>query len=127
MNAIFNIDPLSAVSVYEQIINQVKRYVLIGLISEGDQLPSVRSMSIRLGINPNTVQKAYLELEREGIASSVPGKGCFVREGAKDKLKELYLGEDGRFSELVKELKASGFSYQELCNIIKTVYGRANL
>ena len=95
---------------------------MTGLISEGEQLPSVRMLSISLGINPNTVQKAYLELEREGVSLSVPGKGCFVSKGARQRLKKSCLGEDGAFSKLVRELKASGFSVDELSCAIKSIF-----
>ena len=95
---------------------------MTGLISEGEQLPSVRMLSISLGINPNTVQKAYLELEREGVSLSVPGKGCFITKGSRQRLKKSCLGEDGAFSKLVRELKASGFSVDELSCAIKSIF-----
>ena len=59
----FHIDPLSRKPVYEQIIDQMERFVLTGLMKPGTQLPSVRSLSMELSINPNTIQKAYSELD----------------------------------------------------------------
>jgi GntR family transcriptional regulator len=122
----FIIDPLSATPVYEQLVNQVKRYVLVSLISEGEQLPSVRAMSLQLGINPNTVQKAYIELESMGITASVPGKGCFVTIGARQRLKNSCLGSDGSFGRLVNELKNSGFTEEELISAVKGIFEGRN-
>ncbi|BBM87172.1 GntR family transcriptional regulator [Candidatus Uabimicrobium amorphum] len=70
----------SAVPIYQQIIDQVKRAVAIEKLSPGDQLPSVRALSKKLTINPNTVTKAYGELVREGIAESRSGRGLFIIE-----------------------------------------------
>ena len=59
----FEINAMSRSPVYEQLIEQVERYILLGLLREGDQLPSVRALSGELSINPNTIQKAYGELD----------------------------------------------------------------
>ena len=71
----FRIDGMSRTPVYEQIIEQVEKLITLGIMSPGDQLPSVRSLSIELSVNPNTIQKAYSELDAKGIAHSVPGRG----------------------------------------------------
>ena len=63
---------------YEQLIDNVKNLILMGELSPDEKLPSVRSLARELGINPNTIQKAYAELERRGITYSVPGRGSFV-------------------------------------------------
>lgn len=64
--------------IYEQLIDQIMDLVLHGVMQAGEQLPSVRSLAGELAINPNTIQKAYAELERRGITYSVPGRGSFV-------------------------------------------------
>lgn len=64
--------------IYEQIKNGLKRLIVTGALKEGDKLPSVRSLATELAINPNTIQKAYNELENEGYIYSVPGKGSFA-------------------------------------------------
>ena len=74
----FQIDNMSRTPVYEQIITQVEKFILGRLLSAGDQLPSVRSLSVELSVNPNTIQKAYGELDVRGIVTTVPGRGCFV-------------------------------------------------
>ena len=76
------IDRLSRVPVYEQVIDGIKREILAGILSAGDRLPSVREMSLSLSINPNTIQKAYAELDRRGIIVTYPARGAFVAEDA---------------------------------------------
>lgn len=93
----FTIDVMSRVPVYEQLIKQVEDQVLKGIMKEGDKMPSVRSLSMELSTNPNTIQKAYMELDRRGILVSVPGKGSFISAEAlkivgnqsKEKLSDL--------------------------------------
>ena len=85
----FRIDPLSRQPVYEQLIDQMEQFVLLDILPADTQLPSVRSLSLELSINPNTIQKAYSELDNRGIIYSVPGIGCFVSPSAKTVLTEL--------------------------------------
>jgi GntR family transcriptional regulator len=75
----FHLDPHSGVAPYLQIVQQVKRALRLGLLEVGDQLPTMREVIAQITINPNTVFKAYRELEREGLVSSRPGAGTFVR------------------------------------------------
>lgn len=74
----FHLDDHSGVPPYLQIVQQVKQALRLGMLSEGDRLPTVREVVERLVINPNTVLKAYRELEHEGLVSSRPGQGTFV-------------------------------------------------
>ena len=74
----FSLDTRSGVSPYLQVVHQVRRALRLGLLSEGDQLPTVKDVVARLAINPNTVLKAYRELERDGLVSARPGVGTFV-------------------------------------------------
>ena len=97
--------------IYEQIKNGLKRLIVTGALKEGDKLPSVRSLATELAINPNTIQKAYNELENEGYIYSVPGKGPFA-ERRKEELKH-------RFRELAAELRYLGTSQQELMELLK--------
>jgi GntR family transcriptional regulator len=69
--------------IYEQIVSQIERYIVLGVLKENEQLPSVRQIAFDLGINPNTIQRAYTELERMGIIISVVGKGSFVTNNTK--------------------------------------------
>jgi GntR family transcriptional regulator len=74
----FHLDSRSGVSPYLQIVHQVRHALRLGLLSEGDQLPTVKDVVARLAINPNTVLKAYRDLEREGLVRPRPGQGTFV-------------------------------------------------
>jgi GntR family transcriptional regulator len=74
----FHLDPRSGVAPYLQIVQQVRQALLLGLLSEGDQLPTVKQVVAKVVINPNTVLKAYRDLEREGLVAPKPGVGTFV-------------------------------------------------
>lgn len=74
----FHLDTASGVSPYLQLVKQVRRALRLGLLKEGDQLPTVKEVVGRLAINPNTVLKAYRELEHEGLVGARPGVGTFV-------------------------------------------------
>src|SRR3989442_810861 len=75
----FHLDAHSGVATYLQIVQQVKQALRLGLLEVGDQLPTVREVVAQITINPNTVLKAYRELEREGLVASRPGQGTFVQ------------------------------------------------
>jgi GntR family transcriptional regulator len=74
----FHLDSRSGVSPYLQIVQQVRQALRLGLVREGDQLPTVKEVVAQLAINPNTVLKAYRELEHEGLVAARPGVGTFV-------------------------------------------------
>ena len=74
----FHLDSRSGVSPYLQVVHQVRQALRLGLLSEGDQLPTVKDVVARLLINPNTVLKAYRELEHDGLVAARPGIGTFV-------------------------------------------------
>ena len=74
----FHLDPRSGVSPYLQLVQQVRQAMRLGLLHEGDQLPTVKNVVAQLAINPNTVLKAYRELERDGLVAARPGVGTFV-------------------------------------------------
>lgn len=74
----FHLDHRSGVAPYLQLVQQVKNALKLGILQVGDQLPTVRAVVTSLTINPNTVLKAYRELEREGLVASRPGQGTFV-------------------------------------------------
>jgi GntR family transcriptional regulator len=74
------IDPSSGLPIYLQIINQLKYSIAMEAVKSGDQLPSVRELASQLRVNPNTVAKAYIELEREGIVFTKRGEGTYVSD-----------------------------------------------
>jgi GntR family transcriptional regulator len=74
----FHLDGRTGVSPYQQLVHQVRHALRLGLLEEGDQLPTVKDVVAALAINPNTVLKAYRELEHEGLVSARPGVGTFA-------------------------------------------------
>jgi GntR family transcriptional regulator len=78
----FYLDSRSGLAPYLQLISQVRRAILLGFLVEGDQLPTVKSVVATLAINPNTVSKAYRELEYQGLVTARSGVGTFVAESA---------------------------------------------
>jgi len=75
----FHLDQRSGLPMYLQIVQQVKEALRLGLLDVGDQLPTVREVVAATAINPNTVAKAYRELERDGLVSATPGRGTFIQ------------------------------------------------
>ncbi|MBS2531658.1 GntR family transcriptional regulator [Catenulispora sp. NF23] len=74
----FHLDPRSGVAPYLQLVQQVQQALLLGLLSEGDRLPTVKQVVEKVTINPNTVLKAYRQLEQDGLVAPKPGVGTFV-------------------------------------------------
>ena len=102
--------------IYDQIADNFRRQIRAGVLRCGDKLPSVRELSAQLTINPNTIQRAYRELEQEGWIESAPGKGSFVR--SIDRSGEVKLL--NTFDETVRELLKQGVTAEEL---IKRITG----
>lgn len=100
--------------IYEQVRDGLRRLIVSGAIADGERLPSVRQLAGQLAINPNTIQRAYNELEAEGYAASVPGKGSFAVRGARtqDDARRRELSE--RLRETAAELRAMGVSRSEI-------------
>ncbi|MDF6018630.1 GntR family transcriptional regulator [Streptomyces sp. JH34] len=80
----FHLDARSGVAPYLQLVHQVRRAMRLGLLFEGDRLPTVKDVAARVAINPNTVLKAYRELEYEGLVAKKPGVGTFVSSTLSD-------------------------------------------
>jgi len=81
-NAMIRIDEKSMLPIYEQIVHRIKELISRGVLQPEEKMPSVRELASRLLVNPNTVAKAYQELERQGVIVSVRGKGVFVAKPA---------------------------------------------
>ena len=76
--SVISVDTRDRKPIYEQLTDNIKNLVLRGILSPDEQLPGVRTLAVELAINPNTIQKAYAELERQGIIYSIQGRGSFV-------------------------------------------------
>ncbi len=99
--------------IYEQIKEKLRHMILSGAMKEGEKLPSVRELAGELAINPNTIMRAYRELEAEGFVCTVQGKGCFVSSlGAVDEGHKKMLQE--KFQRAARELLLLGMRVEEL-------------
>ena len=102
---------------YAQITDNIRQQISGGVLVQGDKLPSVRELAVELSINPNTIQRAYRQLEMEGWIATVPGKGCFVCgcpiSDPQEEVRVL-----NTFEETVGKLLAMGYTRQELAQKI---------
>jgi GntR family transcriptional regulator len=119
MPALFTVDPHTGVPIYLQLSEQVKRSVALGVLSPGEQLPTVKQLASDLIINPNTVARAYRELERDGVIETSVGRGSFVRadhavDTAATALSEVAASS---FNTAVREGKSMGLRRQQAVEI----------
>ncbi|GAA3677708.1 GntR family transcriptional regulator [Nonomuraea antimicrobica] len=121
----FNLDRGSGVSTYLQLVHQVKQALRLGTLRPGDQLPTAREVVESLAINPNTVLKAYRELEREGLVEGRPGMGTFVQQG----IAGATLAEHTRLRHAleawVREARAAGLDQEDLRVLVAVVLADA--
>ena len=107
--------------IYEQVVAKLEELMLLGVMNENEPLPSVRSFAMELSINPNTIQRAYVELERQGYIYSIKGKGSFVADNG-------HVKEAGRQEvlqrqvDLAKEACALGVTKEQLWEQIVRIY-----
>jgi len=107
--------------IYEQVIEKMEELMLLGVLGENEPLPSVRNLAMDLSINPNTIQRAYTELERQGYIYTVKGKGSFVAENSvmkENKKKELLI----QVSEVIDEAIRLGISDEEIKKMLEIQY-----
>lgn len=116
------ISNMSDVPIYQQIVNQIKNHILGGELSEGEMLPSIRTLAGELQISSITTKRAYEELEREGYIVSQVGRGSFVSAQNKEMMYEtrLKLVEE-KLAEAVEAAKAISMSRQKLYELIEIV------
>jgi GntR family transcriptional regulator len=118
---IFHLDVRSGVSTYLQLVQQVRRAMQLGQLVEGDQLPTVKEVAAQLAINPNTVLKAYRELEHEGLAAGRPGQGTFVTRtlSAPSPLQQTKVRRE--LSKWVERARAAGFDDEMMLATLREV------
>ena len=103
--------------IYEQIKDGLKKLIVSGAMAPDEKLPSVRALATQLSINPNTIQRAYNELENEGFIYSIPGKGSFASatvDSSESKKREL----EDKIREMAAELRYLGVSEEELLALV---------
>lgn len=115
---IINLDYTSRIPIYEQIVNEIERYVALGILKEKEQILSIRELASNLGINPNTVKKAYSILEQKDIIISMSTKGTFIKENA-SKVKENTINNYIYIERIMDKLIKLGLSKEEIIKRIK--------
>ena len=111
--------------IYEQVKDGLRKLMVSGVIQEGEKLPSVRTMASSLAINPNTIQRAYMELEQQGLICPVKGKGSFVTDSSRIR----QIGVEETLSELKKITEkgmALGVGEEEMIDVICSCYKEGN-
>lgn len=114
-----NLDYQSRTSIYEQIINEIERYIALGIYKPLQQLPSVRELASDLGINPNTVKKAYSELERKGVITTMSTKGTFVSEKVEEVVNMQVMQGIANIKDIISSLEKLGITKEEIISKIK--------
>jgi GntR family transcriptional regulator len=110
----FHLNRSSGVATYLQLVHQVKQALRLGLLRPGDQLPTAKEVVAQLGINPNTVLKAYRDLEREGLVAARPGQGTFVQQSL---VSPSLAGTDrlqGALAAWVQDARAAGLTTEDM-------------
>lgn len=116
---VVNLDYKRRESIYEQIVNEIERYVALGILKPNEKIPSVRVMATDLGINPNTVKKAYDILEKKGVIVTLSTKGTFITENTNLVVKEKQNSLLEEVKHLVNELEKLGLSKEEIIEFLK--------
>ena len=119
------INKYSPTPIYLQIIEQFEELIFSDVLSGEDQLPSVRTLAKELGINPNTLQRAYNEMENMKLCISVPGSGRYVSKEAKEIICEKKQASLKGIREIIKDAKLSGSTLDDIIKIVKKAYEEA--
>lgn len=120
-DSVITLDYADRRPIYEQVVDKMKDLILLGVLETDSQLPSVRELAMDLSINPNTVQRAYAELERQGVIYCVKGRGNFVAgiSTLKDRHKEEV---KTQLLELVKMAKKADITEDGFITLVKEFY-----
>lgn len=118
----FRIEPRSSKPIYEQLMDNIKENVVKGYLNAGDELPSVRKMAVQLSVTPNTIAKAYRELEREKVIEVIRGKGTYISSEYEpkrdsDKMKKI----EEELTTNIVELAYMGLTKAEIVTIIEQI------
>lgn len=118
----FLINPQSKLPLYEQLVEQLRRQIVLGTVFPDAPLPSVRQLSVELGVNPNTVQKAYREMEQEGLIVSIPGSGSFVTSDVSRMQERQRAAELSRLEKALRQCHEIGISRTAVQALVNKVY-----
>ena len=108
--------------IYLEVAEKYESYIKLGILSPGEKLPSVRAAAQEMGINPNTMARAYSDLEERGLIYTLPKKGVYVSSPEEGNANETILTNEAR--EVITSLKEKGLSRATLETLIEEVYGK---
>jgi len=120
---LINIDARSSKPIYEQIVDEIKENILKGILQPGDKLPSVRELSSLITANPNTVARAYTELERQRVIETIRGRGTYIASEYKPRMdmdKMARLREE--IKKIIVETHYMGLKKQEFLELVEGIY-----
>ena len=118
----FLLNPQSKLPLSEQLVEQLRKKIVLGNAAPGSPLPSVRQLSVELGVNPNTIQKAYREMEQEGLIVSLPGRGSFVTSDVARMQERQRAAELANLEKALRLCREIGISYTSVQALTNKVY-----
>lgn len=118
---LINLDYQGRTPIYEQIVSSIEKYVALGILKPNEQIPAIRELAANLGINPNTVKKAYDILEHKKVITSLSTKGTFISSKTDEVLESKKKEELEKLKKQVKLLFSLGIKKSELLEIIQKV------
>lgn len=118
---LISLDYQSRTPIYEQIVSNIEKYVALGVLKSKEQIPSIRELATNLGINPNTVKKAYDILEHKNIITSYSTKGTFISDKTNEVVEKKKKEEIEKLIENIKELLNLGVKKEEVIDIINKI------
>lgn len=118
----FLVNPKSKQPIYEQLVEQLRRQLTLGGMEAGAAMPSVRQLASELGINPNTIQKAYRRMEEEGMIESVPGRGSFVTENLAMIVDKQRREQLSKAETTIRTCKEMGLSKDDILILVENAY-----
>lgn len=118
----FLVNPRSKQPLYEQLVEQLRRQIVLGGMKAGVAMPSVRQLATELGINPNTIQKAYRRMEEEGMILSIPGKGSFVSDDLADMLTKQREDQRSKAKQMLQSCREMGLTKEEITQMVEEIY-----
>lgn len=114
-----NLDYQSRVPIYMQIVNGIERYVALEILKPEQQIPSIREMALELGVNPNTIKKAYSVLEQRGVIVTISTKGTYITQKTEKVLENSIEEKINNLKKQIKDLEKFGLTKNEILNKLK--------
>ena len=109
-----NLDYASRTPIYKQIVEQIEKFIALGIFKPNQQLSSIRELAVELGINPNTVKKAYTELESKGVIKTISTKGTFVTDNTENIIQKQIEEKIDNINKIIIEIEQMGLNKEDI-------------